>query len=91
MTKVRSLKKYSAEIFTSQLKTVQFPNGNIFSNVDVAYSVLLNKISDTIDHAAPIEEIRIKDNMQEWFDIEIPEAIKLERNISRSPKTQIFK
>ena len=91
MTKVRSLKKYSAEIFTSKLKTVQFPNGNIFSNVDVAYSVLLNKISDTIDHAAPIEEIRIKDNMQEWFDIEIPEAIKLERNISRSPKTQIFK
>ena len=91
MTKARSLKKYSAEIFTGQLKTVQFPNGNIFSNVDVAYSVLLNKISDTIDHAAPIEEIRIKDNMQEWFDIEIPEAIKLERNISRSPKTQIFK
>ena len=26
--------------------------------------------------------------MQEWFDIEIPEAIKLERNISKSPKTQ---
>ena len=91
MTKVRSLKKYSAAIFTSQLKKVQFPNDNTFLNVDVVYSVLLNKIWDTIDHAAPIEEIRIKDNMQEWFDIEIPEAIKLERNISKSPKTQIFK
>ena len=37
---VRSLKKYSAEIFTNALKTVQFPNYNIFSNVNIAYSDL---------------------------------------------------
>ena len=46
---VQSLKKYSAEIFTNALKTVQFLNYNIISNVNVAYSDLLNKISDTID------------------------------------------
>ena len=74
---VRSLKKYSAEIFTNKLKTVQFPNYSIFSNVDVAYSDLLNKISDTIDSVAPIKEIRIKNNTQEWFDNEIAEAIKI--------------
>ena len=51
---VRSLKKYSTEIFTNAFKTVQFPNYNIFSNVSVAYSDLLNKISDTIDSVAPI-------------------------------------
>ena len=62
---VRSLKKYSAEIFTNALKTVQFPNYNIFSNVKVAYSDLLNKISDTIDNVAPIKEIRIKNKTQE--------------------------
>ena len=73
---VRSLKKYSAEIFTNALKTVQFPNYNIFSNVNIAYSDLLNKISDTIDNVAPIKEIRIKNNTQEWFDNEIAEAIK---------------
>ena len=39
---VQSLKKYSAEIFTNALKTVQFPNYNIFSNVNIAYSDLLN-------------------------------------------------
>ena len=39
---IRSLKKYSAEIFTNALKTVQFPNYNIFSNVNIAYSDLLN-------------------------------------------------
>ena len=41
---VRSLKKYSAEIFANALKTVQFLNYNIFLNVNVAYSDLLNKI-----------------------------------------------
>ena len=76
-TLVRFLKKYSAEIFTNALKTVQFPNYNIFSNVNVAYSDLLNKISDTRDRVAPIKEIRIKNNTQEWFDNEIAEAIKI--------------
>ena len=59
---VRSLKKYSDEIFTNALKIVQFPNYNIFSNVNFAYSDLVNKISDTIDNAAPIKKIRIKNN-----------------------------
>ena len=74
---VRSLKKYSAEILTNALKAVHFKNYNIFSNVNVAYSDLLNKISDTIDRVAPIKEIRIKNNTQEWFDNEIAEAIKI--------------
>ena len=53
---VRSLKKYSAEVFTNALKTVQFPNYNTFSNVNVAYADHLNKIPDTIDSVAPIRE-----------------------------------
>ena len=72
---VRSLKKYSAEIFTNALKTVKFPNYDIFSNVNVAYSDLLN--NTPIDRVAPIKEIRIKNNTQEWFDNEIAEAIKI--------------
>ena len=74
---VRSLKKYSAEIFTNALKTVQFLNYNIISNVNVAYSDLLNKISDTIDSVAPIKKIGIKTNTQEWFDNETAETIKI--------------
>ena len=61
---VRSLKKYSAEIFTNALKAAQFPNYNIFSNVSVPYSDLLYKILDTIDSVAPMKEIRIKNNTQ---------------------------
>ena len=73
---VQSLKNYSAEIFTNALKTVQFPNYNIFSNVNVVYSDLVNKISDTIDNVPPIKAIRIKNNTQDWFDNEIAKAIK---------------
>ena len=43
-------------MFTIALKAVQFPNSNIFSNVNVAYSDLPNKISDTIDNVAPIKK-----------------------------------
>ena len=71
MCKIRSLKNYSAEIFTNALKTVQFPNYNIFSNANVAYSDLVNKISDTLDYVA-----QIKNNTQDWLDNEIAEAIK---------------
>ena len=45
--------------------------------MNVVYSDLLRKISDTIDSVAPIKEIRIKNNTQEWFDNEIAEAIKI--------------
>ena len=80
---VRHLKNYSAEFFTNALKTVQFSNYNIFLSVNVAYSDLQNKISDTIDRVAPIKEIRIKSNTQECFDNVIVEAIKLAKNFQK--------
>ena len=52
---IQSLKKYSAEIFTNALETVQFLSYHIFSNVNVAHSELLNKILDIIDNVAPIK------------------------------------
>jgi len=47
--KVRSLKNYSPEIFVDALKEIQFPNYDIFSDVNVAYSDLLKTISNTND------------------------------------------
>ena len=73
---VRSLKKYSGKIFTNALKTVQFPNYDIFSNVNIAYSDLLKQISDTIDKVVSIKEIRMKNNTKDWFDNEIAEALR---------------
>ena len=56
---------------------MNFPNYDIFSDVNAAYSDILNKISDAIDKVAPIKLLRIKNNTQDWFDHEIAEAIKL--------------
>ena len=87
---VRSLKKYSAEIFTDALKTVHFPYYNIFSNVNVAYSDPLNKISDTVDSVAPIKVIRIRNNTHEQFDNEIAEAMKIrEKYLKKFKKSNL--
>ena len=73
-----SLKKYSAEIYINALEAVQCPNCNIFSNANVVYLDLL--ILDTVDNVAPIKEIRIKNNTQDWFDNETVKAIKIRDN-----------
>ena len=86
-----SLKKYSAEIYTNALKTVLFPNYNTFSNVNVAYSDLLSNISDTTDNVVPIKEIRIKIAHKSDLIMRSERLYKLERNISKSLKNQIFR
>ena len=48
-------------------------------NVNIVYSDLLNKISDTIDSLALMKKIRIKNNTQEWFHNKIAEAIKIRK------------
>ena len=53
-------------------------------------SDLLNKISDTTDNVAPIKEIRIKNNTQEWFDNETAEAIKTrEKHFKKFKKSNL--
>ena len=90
--RVRSLKNYTAEIFINALKEVHFPNYDIFSDVNVAYSDLLKNISETIDKVAPMKEIRIKNNSQDWFDNEIAEAIKRRENFFfQNLKSRIFR
>ena len=70
-------KKCKAKIFTNGLNIIQFPNYNIFSNVNVAYSNVLTNISDTKDNVLPIKEITGKDYTQDLFISEIAEAIEV--------------
>ena len=71
-------KKYEAKIFTNALKIIQFPNYNIFFNVNVAYSNLLTKILDPKSNVLLIREISIKDYVQDLFVSETAEAKKWE-------------
>ena len=74
---VRSLKKYSVEAYTIALRKINFPNYDTFSNVNIAYTDLVKKISNTIDSVAPIKELRIKSKTQGWLDNETADAIKI--------------
>ena len=40
---VWSLKKYTPELLIKELKKINFPNYNIFSNVNIAYLDLVEK------------------------------------------------
>ena len=84
---VRSLKKYSVEAYTNTLRKINFPNYDTFSNVNVAYTDLVKKISNTIDSVAPLKELMIKKNTQGWFDNEIGDDIKIrDKNFKKFKK-----
>ena len=84
-----SLKKYNSGIFTNTLKIAQFPNYSIFSNVNVAYSDLLNKISDTINNVAPIKEARIKIRHKTELMINMQMLQKLEKNLKNKSSIRL--
>ena len=39
----------------------------------------MEKIFNVVDKIAPFEDLRIKNNTQDWFDDEVAKAIKIER------------
>ena len=69
--RVRPLKKYTPKSLIKELKII-FKYYNIFSNVNIAYLNLVEKILSVVDKVAPF-----KDNTQEWFDDKVSKAIKL--------------
>ena len=73
---VRSLKNYNIEKFSKSLQDAKFPNYDIFSNVDIAYEDLLKRLSSAIESVAPLREVRIKNNSEDWFDGELRDKIK---------------
>ena len=71
----RSLKDYTVNVFVEKLQKVDFSNYEYFSCIDEAYTDFLHKLMKVVNEIAPSKEIRIKNNMQEWFDTEIAELI----------------
>ena len=74
---VRSLKNYTPELFREELTKINFPDYNIFSNVNIAYLDLVEKILSVVDKIAPFKDLRVKNNTQDWFDDKVTEAIQL--------------
>ena len=69
------LKNYSQTLFLDKLRKINFPDYSNFKDINDAYSDFTEKVTSVIDEIAPIKEIRIKNNSQNWFDTEIIEEI----------------
>ena len=68
---LRSLKHYAVNnVFVKKLEKVNFSDYERFSCIDAAY-----KLMKVVNEIALSKEIRIKNNVQEWFDREIDELI----------------
>ena len=84
--RIRSLKNYTQEKYIQTLKEINFPDYTKFNSVNEAYDDLIAKLTEVIDKLAPIKEVRIKNNTQEWFDDEIHSAIQ-----NRDKRFSVFK
>ena len=71
----RNFKNYRPDLFIKELSSLKFPNYESFNDVNAAYSDFSDKFLQTINKIAPIGEIRVKNNTEEWFDDEIHQAI----------------
>ena len=54
--------------------------------MNAAYDAFIAKLTEVIDKLAPIKEVRIKNNTQEWFDDEVHSAIQ-----NRDKRFSVFK
>ena len=73
---MRSLKYYSEDLYVKKLKEIDFPDYSNFKDIDEAYSDFTGKVASVIDEIAPIKEVLVKSNSQDWFDAEINEEIE---------------
>ena len=84
--RVRSLKNYTPELLKEELTKINFPDYNIFPNVNIAYLDLVEKTLSVVNKIAPFKDLRIKNNTQDWFDDDVAEATKI-----REKRLKIFK
>ena len=83
--RVRLLKKYTPELFIKELKKLNFPNCNIFSNINIAQLDLMENILSMADKIRPFKDLRIKSNTQDWFHEEVTKATSQAVQINKVP------
>ena len=60
-------KKYTVDAYKDALNKVNFPNYELFNDVNEAYSNFFQKIRIVVDSIAPYKIKRVKPNTQKWF------------------------
>ena len=90
--KIRTLKNYTKQLFLDKLSQVNFPRYIDFDNITVAYSHFVELVTNIIDEIAPMREVRVRKNTQEWMDQEVLEGIRIRDRLLtkfRSSKTHV--
>ena len=64
------------DLFETELSELHFPNYQNYNEINEAYNDFIQKIMSVIDKIKPINERRVKQNSQEWFNGEIADEIK---------------
>ena len=88
--RVRSLKNYIPELLIEELTKINFPGCDVFSNVNIAYLDLVEKLLSVADNIAPFKDLRIKSVTQNWFDDEVAETIKLREKSFKHLKSKKY-
>ena len=86
------MKNYNKEDFITKLNSINYPDYQTFSDINKAYANFITHLTTVINIVAPIKDITVKNDSQEWFDGEIQEKIytrnKLYKKFTKS-KLQI--
>ena len=80
------MKNYTTDYYKETLKQVDFPNYEIFGDVNEAYSNFFQKLMTVIDKIAPYKSKRVKGNTQKWFDGEVLEKLNLRNKLFKKFK-----
>ena len=64
------------DLFEQEWSKLNFPNYWNFNDISKTYNDFIQKIMNVIDKVASLKEIQVKQNSQEWFDVEIADEIK---------------
>lgn len=90
--KIRTLKNYTKQLFLNKLSQIKFPNYIDFDDINAAYSHFIELITNIIDEIAPVKEIHIRKDTQDWVGQEVLEGIRSRDKLFtkfRSSKTQV--
>ena len=84
--KYRSMKKYSKELLLDKFMALDFDLTTFKDDVNMAYANFVSKLNSVIDEIAPIKEMCVRNNTEEWVNEEVFEAIRV-----RDKKYKTFK
>ena len=82
------------DLFEQELPKLNFPSHQNYNEINDAYNDFIQKIMSVTDKVVAINERRLKQNYQRWFDGKIADEIENRNKLfqkSKKPKLRISK